>query len=78
MADPRRIPIDEVVPIDHLDADQYETFMENRGGCCCFLSPPCSACVDPVTADELRAVGFDDFIDEVVTPESQPRSKGAP
>ena len=29
-----------------------------RGGCTCFLSPPCSACCEPLTEDEAGRLGL--------------------
>lgn len=37
------------------DADEgglYVRLVEMRGGCRCFISPPCKACSDPITEDE--------------------------
>jgi hypothetical protein len=49
--------IDDIVPIDDFDEDTYKRFMDNRGGCSCNhppYAPPCSACVNPLTLDELE------------------------
>lgn len=32
---------------------QLERLIDMRGGCRCFICPPCNACVEPVTADEF-------------------------
>jgi hypothetical protein len=29
-----------------------------RGGCSCHVSPPCAACVNPLTADEAISLGI--------------------
>jgi len=36
----------------------WDRLIEKRGGCNCCISPPCSACCDPITEEELNAVGF--------------------
>lgn len=43
-----------------LDVDEaaWRRIVEKRGGCRCFLSAPCSACVEPVTEQELNSVGY--------------------
>lgn len=43
-------------PVDHdrVSDEQYERLRDMRGGCTCFASPPCNACVDPVTWDEME------------------------
>lgn len=41
-----------------IDPEADKELMESRGGCLCFLSPPCSACVNPYTEDELNSVGY--------------------
>lgn len=32
--------------------------LEMRGGCRCCISPPCSACADPVTDEEAGRLGL--------------------
>jgi len=32
---------------------EQKRLVEIRGGCTCFLCPPCSACSDPLTQDEV-------------------------
>ena len=32
--------------------------LEMRGGCCCCVSPPCNACVEPITFYEADRLGF--------------------
>ena len=43
-----------------MDVDEaaWESIVERRGGCCCFISTPCNNCVEPVTEEELQAVGY--------------------
>src|SRR5215208_4343888 len=45
-----------------------------RGGCRCCISPPCNACVDPVTMDEAERLGFhmEDFNKVVDKTEAAP------
>lgn len=43
--------------VDH-DVESWHSILQSRGGCTCFLSPPCNACSNPVTEEELNAVGF--------------------
>lgn len=54
--------LEDFVPIDHLSADDYAMFMDRRGGCSCCVSPPCHACCDPITEEELEY--FDIEVDE--------------
>jgi hypothetical protein len=43
-----------------LDVDEsaWRSVVEHRGGCNCCISPPCNACVEPITEEELNAVGY--------------------
>lgn len=41
-----------------VDSDAWFQLIENRGGCRCFISPPCSACSEPITEEELNRVGY--------------------
>lgn len=41
--------------------DKQARLLEMRGGCRCCISPPCSACVDPVTDDEAEKLGLVSF-----------------
>lgn len=41
-----------------VDSGAWAQLIENRGGCKCFISPPCFACCEPVTEAELNEVGF--------------------
>jgi hypothetical protein len=51
--------LEDVVPIDDLTEHQFQMYMEARGGCTCFISPPCHACIEPPTREELEDVGFE-------------------
>lgn len=43
-----------------LDVDEaaWRELVKFRGGCRCCISPPCNACVDPPTEQELNRVGY--------------------
>lgn len=43
-----------------LDVDEsaWQRLVEKRGGCRCCVSPPCNACVEPPTEQELNEVGY--------------------
>ncbi len=43
-----------------LDVDRaaWDRILEKRGGCRCCISPPCAACTEPITEDELNSVGY--------------------
>lgn len=43
-----------------LDVDEsaWRDLVEGRGGCSCCISPPCHACTEPVTEEELNRVGY--------------------
>jgi hypothetical protein len=53
-----------VDPLDALaervcnDEGMYARLREHRGGCTCFISPPCGACCNPLTQDEAEALGW--------------------
>lgn len=34
--------------------------IEMRGGCRCCLSPPCSACSEPITHEEAESLGYEE------------------
>ena len=36
----------------------WHRLLELRGGCRCCLSPPCNACVDPITQEEAERIGL--------------------
>jgi hypothetical protein len=41
-----------------IDMIAWGWILKSRGGCRCHLSPPCGACTEPLTDDEMREVGF--------------------
>ena len=43
-----------------LDVDEkaWWSLVENRGGCRCHISPPCGACSNPISEEELNEVGY--------------------
>lgn len=41
-----------------VDYSAWKQIMEDRGGCTCHISPPCNACVEPITEEELNEVGY--------------------
>lgn len=41
-----------------IDMAAWRELLANRGGCRCYNSPPCFACTEPPTEEELNAVGF--------------------
>ena len=43
-----------------LDVDEsaWHLLVENRGGCRCHISPPCSACSNPISEEEMNEVGY--------------------
>lgn len=45
---------EQVVNTDEL----REQLVSDRGGCSCHLNPPCNACCDPITEDELDSLGL--------------------
>ena len=55
---------DELKHIDErdclLDVDEkaWRSLIENRGGCRCHLSPPCGACANPISEEEMNEVGY--------------------
>lgn len=61
-----KVKLSDFCAYDELSESQYRRFIEARGGCSCHLSPPCSACFEPATAEELLAVSFEDFIDDTI------------
>jgi hypothetical protein len=53
---------DEELPVaicDALTDEQYRELRSHRGGCSCHISPPCSACSNPITWGEARYLGWD-------------------
>ena len=49
------IPEDECL-ID-VDESAWRKILDARGGCTCFISPPCWACAEPLTEAELTDAG---------------------
>jgi hypothetical protein len=55
---------DELKHIDEqdclLDVDEkaWRSLVENRGGCRCHISPPCGACSNPISEEELNEAGY--------------------
>ncbi len=43
-----------------LDVDEraWRLIVENRGGCRCYRSPPCFACSEPISEEEMNEVGY--------------------
>lgn len=37
----------------------HAELVEHRGGCTCFISPPCNACCEPMTEDEAEYLGYE-------------------
>lgn len=50
--------IREDVCLLDVDAPAWRQLIEIRGGCRCHLSPPCSACTEPPSEDEMNRVGY--------------------
>jgi len=56
MNDPIEISDDECLM--DVDESAWRRVVELRGGCRCCISPPCNACVEPISEDELNKVGY--------------------
>lgn len=41
------------------DTKMILALVEMRGGCTCFLSPPCNNCCEPITEDEAEYLGWE-------------------
>ena len=63
----RSAPVQEPDELKHigeqdslLDVDEsaWHLLVENRGGCRCHISPPCSACSNPISEEEMNEVGY--------------------
>lgn len=37
----------------------FPALVEHRGGCRCFISPPCGACSNPMTYAEAEYLGYE-------------------
>lgn len=49
----------DALPEDILEeGDLYKRLVDMRGGCRCFISPPCSACCEPMSLDEADSLGL--------------------
>lgn len=60
LADPTETPMtfeafDEVLAEC---GDLYRRLIDLRGGCRCFIAPPCRACCEPMTESEARSIGW--------------------
>ena len=51
-------PLSEGDWLGAVDMAAWRRIVDHRGGCRCHLSPPCSACSDPITEAELNDEGF--------------------
>lgn len=62
------------------DDDMRSRLVDHRGGCTCFISPPCHACCEPLTAREADALGWleDDAEVEPITSAPMTWQDGAP
>jgi hypothetical protein len=40
------------------DDGAWRRIVERRGGCRCCISPPCSACTEPPSEEELNREGY--------------------
>lgn len=58
MSDQDLIHIDPKTALVDVDDAAWQRVRERRGGCRCHLSPPCGACSDPITEQELNDVGY--------------------
>jgi hypothetical protein len=63
----RSAPVQEPDELKHigeqdslLDVDERAWYLlvENRGGCRCHISPPCGACSNPISEEEMNEVGY--------------------
>jgi len=50
--------IDEQDCLLDVDEKAWRSLVENRGGCRCHISPPCGACSDPISEEEMNEVGY--------------------
>jgi hypothetical protein len=41
-----------------VDERAWHLLVENRGGCRCHISPPCGACSNPISEEEMNEVGY--------------------
>ena len=52
------IRINEGDALFDVDEDAWRQVLEARGGCKCCIIPPCGACSEPITEEELNEVGY--------------------
>ena len=45
-------------PLIDQHPELYKRLISNRGGCRCFISPPCSACTSEIDEDEAEELGL--------------------
>ena len=45
-----------------LSEEQYLKLIKHRGGCTCFISPPCNNCCEPCTVEEAEILCFSPVI----------------
>jgi hypothetical protein len=50
--------IDEQDCLIDVDKKAWRSLVENRGGCRCHISPPCSACSNPISEEEMNELGY--------------------
>ena len=41
-----------------VDKKAWRSLVENRGGCRCHISPPCGACSNPISEEEMNELGY--------------------
>ena len=61
MSNPNRTyTMEELLNVVLMDdhPDEWKRLLHMRGGCRCCVSPPCSACVDPIDEDEAIKLGL--------------------
>lgn len=60
-AQERKVDLEKITHDDCLmdvDESAWLRIVSKRGGCRCCISPPCAACTEPVTEEELQSVGY--------------------
>jgi hypothetical protein len=81
--------IDEQDCLIDVDKKAWRSLVENRGGCRCHISPPCSACSNPISEEEMNELGYtyttppqrteqerDEILQAITDPENQPSQFG--
>jgi hypothetical protein len=58
VCDSALIKINEDDCLLDVDESAWKRVLKHRGGCRCIFSPPCAACSDPITEQELNSVGY--------------------